>query len=444
MNNSVDDNIIRDFLSKVCAPIKARELHKEIKSELESHIAEIIELKLQEGVEADIAVQQAIKQMGDPLQLGRQLHQAHKPRMDWSLIAIISAFIGIGLLSMYEVYMSIPYGYSGVFTHKIFYAAIGIVIMILFFFLDYRKIKPYCWKLYILTLAIMVYVILFGSQYSGIRMLNLGFIQIDFFTASPYLLIISTAGILSNKSRLKYGAIADFSIFIMIPGFLYWIAHSFTGFIVYFISCIFLLVFTKKSWTRLLTTLAPLPIFMIFAFMSIRYSSDIRMIERFTTFLHPYKDPSGAGYMVVQSLKAIRSAGMNGHGFGVQLKTLPAIQSDMIFTYLIYSLGWIMGLIVAAFVVLFILRIWKVAGKIHDPFGQFVIIGLCVVFSVQFIWHILMSVSLLPMLSMPLPFISFDASQSTLELAVIGIILSIYRRKDMIRKVQSHSDIQVS
>jgi cell division protein FtsW (lipid II flippase) len=48
------------------------------------------------------------------------------------------------------------------------------------------------------------------------------------------------------------------------------------------------------------------------------------------------------------------------------------------------------------------------------------------------------------MLGMPLPFISFDASQSTLELAVIGIILSIYRRKDMIRKVQSHSDIQAS
>jgi rod shape determining protein RodA len=444
MNNSVNDNIIRDFLSQVCAPIKARELHKDIKSELESHITEIIELKLQEGIEADSAVQQAIIQMGDPLQLGKQLHQVHKPSMDWSLIVIIVAFIGIGLLSMYDVYMSIPYRYYGVFTHKVFYATIGIVLLILFCILDYRKIKPYCYHLYFLTLAIMVFVILYGTQMSGTPMLNLGFIQLDFLNASPYLLIISIAGILSNKSRLEFGAFADFSIFIMIPGFLYWIGHSFTGFIVYFISCIFLLVLTKKNWTQLLTTLAPLPLFMIFVFMSnLRNSSNI-LLERLNIFLHPYKDPLGAGYMVVQSLKAISSAGMYGHGFGVILKSVPAIQSDMIYTYLIYSLGWIMGLVVAAFVVLFILRIWKVAGKIRDPFGHFVIIGLCVVFSVQFIWHILMSVSLLPMLGMSLPFISHNASQSTLELAVIGIILSIYRRKDMIRIVQSHSDIEAS
>ncbi|MFX3634521.1 MAG: FtsW/RodA/SpoVE family cell cycle protein [Candidatus Pristimantibacillus sp.] len=111
---------------------------------------------------------------------------------------------------------------------------------------------------------------------------------------------------------------------------------------------------------------------------------------------------------------------------------MPYIYSDMLFTYLVYSLGWVAGVAIATVVLMLAGRIAGIVTKLHDPYAKNLVIGLFSIIGVKFLWSIAMSVGLLPMTSMRLPFIGYGGTSTILEMAAIGVILSVYRRKDMI------------
>ncbi|MCI1696027.1 permease prefix domain 1-containing protein [Aneurinibacillus aneurinilyticus] len=94
---------VSDFLDLVCEQIKAKEIHSEIRPELESHLNDLIEQKIREGVHREEAIQQAIRQMGDPILLGKQLHKVHKPKIEWGLIGLVVVFLSIGLTATYAI-----------------------------------------------------------------------------------------------------------------------------------------------------------------------------------------------------------------------------------------------------------------------------------------------------------------------------------------------------
>jgi cell division protein FtsW (lipid II flippase) len=154
-------------------------------------------------------------------------------------------------------------------------------------------------------------------------------------------------------------------------------------------------------------------------------------LERLLTYMNPYGDPQGNGYMTVQSIAAIQSAGWWGHGFASVLRTLPVIESEMLFTYIIYSLGWATGLGIGAMALVLLLRLAGIANKASDQFGSLVVKGLLAIFTLQFVWSILMSYGLLPLSEISIPFISNGGMLAVVQMASIGIILSIYRQKNM-------------
>lgn len=92
-----------EYIRQVCSHIRNQEVHTLISLELESHLADKIEDYEPQGYSKEQAISQAIADMGDPALVGKQFHQAHKPRMEWSVIAIVAALIGFGLLVMYSL-----------------------------------------------------------------------------------------------------------------------------------------------------------------------------------------------------------------------------------------------------------------------------------------------------------------------------------------------------
>lgn len=79
MNNKpVQYESIQEYLVQVCRHVKARDVHRDIKVEMQNHLDELVEDKLNEGLSEDEAVRAALVQMGDPDQIGKQLHAAHK------------------------------------------------------------------------------------------------------------------------------------------------------------------------------------------------------------------------------------------------------------------------------------------------------------------------------------------------------------------------------
>ncbi|MFH0071164.1 permease prefix domain 1-containing protein, partial [Peribacillus sp. NPDC056705] len=75
--------VVQEFLDRVCKQVRAKPMHSEIREELLGHIEERAELLMLEGNAEEPAVQEAVRQMGEPEDIGNCLHLAHRPQMDW-------------------------------------------------------------------------------------------------------------------------------------------------------------------------------------------------------------------------------------------------------------------------------------------------------------------------------------------------------------------------
>lgn len=147
--------------------------------------------------------------------------------------------------------------------------------------------------------------------------------------------------------------------------------------------------------------------------------------------------PSSDGfYASGQMLDAIRSAGMWGHGFGSHTRDIPFAYSDMLFAYLIYSMGWVFGAGIVLLGLMLTFRLIKVGMQLKDAYASKLVIAVTAVLALRLVWSILMSLGLLPILGMELPIILWS-SISIVEFAALGLVLSAYRRKDMLRSFAS-------
>lgn len=156
--------------------------------------------------------------------------------------------------------------------------------------------------------------------------------------------------------------------------------------------------------------------------------------ERVMTFLNPQNDPLGAGYNIIQSQIAIGSGGMWGKGFlegtQAQLNFLPEKHTDFIFTMLAEEWGFVGSIVMlCCFLALFIYGI-KVIIDSRSMFGRLVASGvIAFIFSHVFI-NISMVMGLLPVVGLPLPFLSYGGSITLSTLLAMGLLLNMGINRD--------------
>ena len=151
--------------------------------------------------------------------------------------------------------------------------------------------------------------------------------------------------------------------------------------------------------------------------------------DRFQAFLNPSIDPRRSGYHVIQSQIAIGSGGMFGQGYteGSQkrLAFLPEQHTDFIFAVLGEELGFVgVALALALFLTLF-LRIIRVAERANDTFSSYVAFGLLASWFVHVMINIGMTVKLMPITGIPLPFFSYGGTFMLASWLAIGVLLRI-------------------
>lgn len=150
--------------------------------------------------------------------------------------------------------------------------------------------------------------------------------------------------------------------------------------------------------------------------------------ERILAFLHPWSDPQGASFQIVQSLIAIGSGGVTGRGLmdGRQkLFFLPEPHTDFIFAVTSEELGLLgAGLVVVLFAV-FLIRGLRVARRVPDAFGRFLAVGITAMVVVQALINFSVVTGLMPTKGIPLPFISYGSSSLVFTLAAVGVLLNV-------------------
>jgi len=103
-----------------------------------------------------------------------------------------------------------------------------------------------------------------------------------------------------------------------------------------------------------------------------------------------------------------------------------------------YYYGWLFGIALVVLLSLFASRIMGVMRKINDLYGKLLLIGAIALYTIQFVSNIGMSLGYFPMTSMSLPFISYGLMPILLNAFLIGVVLSVYRRKDLTSSRFSH------
>jgi cell division protein FtsW len=152
---------------------------------------------------------------------------------------------------------------------------------------------------------------------------------------------------------------------------------------------------------------------------------------RLETFFNQSSDPEGSGYQVDQSLIAVGSGGITGEGFGQGIEKfsyLPEPIGDSIFAVAGEEFGFIGSVILVALFVLFGLLGLRIAARAPDPFGGLLVIGLVVLIVGQSFFNIASAIALVPLVGVPLIFVSHGGTALAISLGEVGVILSVSRR----------------
>ncbi|MEN3003729.1 FtsW/RodA/SpoVE family cell cycle protein [Dehalobacterium formicoaceticum] len=429
----INNRIIQDYVNKVCAQVKFRDVHPDVKLELEAHIQEIIEEHLAQGFSEKEAAEKAVVQMGDADMVGKQLNKVHKPKPEWSILLISLLFINTGLLSLYFIQKQSLLSHNiPIFERSLLFSLISFIIMIGFYFFSYKKLERYSKHIYLGTLALLTYTVLFGIQYNGSSSwLTLGSLSLNVVAVSPILFIIALAGIFNkwdwdNTFNFLQGVALCAVPLILMLG-----APSISSSVIYAVASMVLMVASGAKLKRLLFISVPFIAMIILSVFTVPYR-----IDRLLIFLNPGSDPHGSGYINTQLNKIIEDAGLFGQGLTFAPQGLPDLHTDFIFSFITYTFGWIAGILLIALTVLFLVRIARITRIVKNNYAKLLISGFVSILTVEFLWNILMNLGLAPISGIGLPFISYGGSQLIINAVIVGMISSIFKRRNVSQNCQ--------
>ena len=156
------------------------------------------------------------------------------------------------------------------------------------------------------------------------------------------------------------------------------------------------------------------------------------------TFLSPEHDPLGAGYHILQSMIAIGSGGFFGKGFlkgsQTQLKFLPEQQTDFVFSVFAEEWGFVGGIILLGMFISLIIWGLKIALHSKDLLGTMLAFGISALVAWQVIINMGMVLGLLPVVGIPLPFLSYGGSAMVSLLAAVGLLMNVSVRRFILQR----------
>lgn len=404
------------FLKEVTNHIKSKEAKGLVATELDFHLKQTKDMWIGKGLSEEVAEDKAVEQMGSPIKLGQELNKLHKPKVDWFLIGLLVAAMGLGFLPV------ITFGHADLFMNKVIFVILGVATAIGMMLLDYRKLERLGWLFYTIGILILLMIKYFPTAFLiGEPLIKIGFITIDCLMTIPFFFLAWAS--FFNNSRLKFIHLLMlyvFSLYLfstMVPTFIY-------------ITMVFVMLWWSKlgKKTAWLITILPILPFVIRDLFSWSAVKEYRM-ARILGFLNPAHDQ-----WYLRLKEAMSSAGWFGT-YG-NIKSIPATHTDFVFASLTYYYGYVLTLILVVILSLFAVRIMNIAYKINDGYGKLLLVGGVTLFVFHFIYNIGMILGLLPRASISLPFISYGLIPTLFHAFIMGIVLSVYRRKDISVRMQ--------
>ena len=342
-------------------------------------------------------------------------------------VLVIIALLTIALLSLYSLLNS---GYMKPYIIKqITRILIGFGIMYFVIQLDLKVFKKYAYLLYFASVLMLLVVAFVGRTAMGAqRWLDLYYISIQPSEAMRISLIIVLAKYFSNINREDINKLVYLifpSILVLIPvGLVLKQPDLGTAMLLLLVYFSILFIIGIEMWKLLFVPVCGL----ILSPIIWQYLHDYQK-NRILMFLVPEKDPNGSGYHIIQSKIAIGSGGMWGQGFmqgsQCQLNFLPEKHNDFIFAAIGEEFGFVGCVTLIGLYLILLIYNYNIVIQTKDKFYKYLVFGLNAMFSFYIFINISMVCGLLPVVGIPLPFVSYGGSALAILMFSEAIIMSV-------------------
>jgi rod shape determining protein RodA len=358
---------------------------------------------------------------------------------DWLLFAVTCALTALGTVLVWAA-TEPQLRQAGLNPHTylkkaILWAVLGFALMIVTACLDYRRVRRWTPAIYGLSLLLLLAVLAVGQSVNGAKAwISIpGGFQVEPSEFAKLGLVLSCAWLLARRNdpdgrpRLRdagLAALAAAPLIIAIErepalGVMLVLAFTLAGMVV--VSGI------RLYWALALLAAAAGGVYAVARLHLLKGYQ----LTRLTAFLHPQQNLAGAGYNGLQAKIAVGSGGLHGqglfHGTFTGGNFVPSVQTDFIFTVAGEELGFIGCAVIVALLAVVVFRAIRAAQIADDMFGMLVASGVAIWFLFQSFVNIGMTIGIMPITGLPLPFISYGGSAIFADMIAIGLVQSVRR-----------------
>jgi len=362
--------------------------------------------------------------------------------VDIPFLVLVLLLLAVGLTMLYSAsYAQSEYdtGYeisTRYLQKQAVCAAIGLAAMWAFSRIPAQVWYHAAWPLYGVSILLLLSVLLIGEEVNGAkRWINIAGIQFQPSEVAKFTMILIFARLTRrfgpDARKFRYGVLG-FGLALM--GILLPLAlekHLSAIMLMGMVAVVMMFVAgTHPKW--LLAGAGAAVVFVVIYVSFMGYAGD-----RITAWLHPDADPGDTGYQILQSLYAIGSGGVFGLGLGKSKQKylyLPFQYNDYIFAIICEELGLFGAVLIMVLFSVTILRGYWIALRSSDRFSTVLAAGLVTLIAVQTVLNLGVVTNLLPSTGIALPFFSYGGTALAVNLGEMGIVLSISRQRDEIKK----------
>jgi rod shape determining protein RodA len=363
------------------------------------------------------------------------MYEEEFKKFNWSLLGLEILLVGVGIWNLISA-TGVEDKSLGLYRNQLLWFGLGIALTALILLIHYSLLSRLAYVIYFANLLLLIAVLVFGKSTLGAkRWVGLGAFRIQPSEFMKLAMVICLAKYFETDRTVGGYGIRDLilpALLVLAPCGLIMLQPDLGTAMIIMLTFISMMLFIKVQPKTLIIIGTCVAFAMPLAY---RYALKPYQRQRLVSFIDPMSDPKGSGYNSIQSMIAVGSGKIFGKGYRKgtqsQLNFLPEHHTDFIFSVFSEEHGFAGCFLLLAAYLAFLMTGLSVAYQSHDKFGILLALGIMTIF----FWHITinmgMVMGLLPIVGVPLPFLSYGGSSLVTSVLGVAILTNIANKKFM-------------
>ncbi len=433
---------MEEYLKLVLEQVRCKKAHSQIREELQTHMEEQIAENLNSGMNRKEAEEAAVRDMGSPAETGIALDRIHRPQAAWGMIVLMAVISIAGSLvhlmisgQVREYAEELTAGSTSFALHS----AVGFFLMLVVYHMDYSVIARFSKIIMAAIVMIGLYGLVDGSSMHGV----IRYVRILGFRVSLFPMMILCVplygAVIYKYYGMGYGGVVKSVLWMLVPVWVTFKLPSRMLSIIMLVSMsVVLTVVLVKGWFQVAKkkAIAGLWSFVfVLPMSSLTFAYFFGLLKDFQTErLRAILTNSGAANYVTSKLRSILGdihfIGNSGREW-MTIESLPDFNSDFVFSYMLSTYGVLVGGVICCLLAALVVKVFAISFRQKNQLGMSMGCGCGMILLLNIVLNIGECLGLLPVTEIFLPFFSAGGGNLIVCYVLMGMILSIYRYKNV-------------